>query len=488
MHDKLPKGWPVLDYTQDSMQDIFFSSFEKLQEKSIKQNGIAVLTDGWQEGAVAAILRGGTNAKAVLQVLAASGIRHLKIFHLEERLPQLEEVFLSSVIAPANALFDSISVMWRRESSVQELVKNIGNDYTMLFFGAPLAFSEIQPFYQMVKESYSGSITVVRGPNDELFFEKKDEIYSWVRQRTFEAEDFSLPAVLRDYKRQMNKKVAVILPSLNEEKTVGNVIRTALEVKEAGLIDEVILVDSLSTDRTVQVAESFGIPVYIHQQIRPEIGCYRGKGEAMFKSAFVTDADIIAWVDTDIESITPRFFYGLLGPLFSNPSIKFSKGYFERPIKVEASGVELGGGRVTEILARPWINAFMPLLSGYIQPLAGTAAIYRDEFLKMRIPVNYGVEMAMLMQAVEQTGIWSTCQVNLGTVVHRSKDVVGLSEMAFQIMQVLSDMKKGRAAGDRNDTLRRVYSAQRQFQIDSKKFEVIWRTFEETAKIEKDVN
>ena len=471
-------SWPLLD----NKAAVHIVDFANLQESCIQHNRITAITDGWHEGAVAAVLRGGVNARAVLDVLAASGVRHIKIFHLEERLPQLEEVFLSAVVAPANALFDSVSVMWRRDASVVELVRAIGSEYAMLFFGAPLAFSEIQPLYQAVKEHYAGSVTIVRGPDDAVHFDESDEIYRWVRQRTFDAGDFSLPAVLRGYKQKLNKKVAVLLPSLNEERTVGNVIKTALEVKAAGLIDEVILVDSASTDNTVALAKSYGIPVYVHPEIRPELGSYRGKGEAMFKSAFVTDADILAWVDTDIESITPRFFYGLLGPMFTNPAIRFSKGYFARPVKVETSGIELGGGRVTEILARPWINAFMPHLSGFIQPLAGTVAIYRDELVNMRIPVNYGVEMAMLLQAVEQAGLWATCQVNLGTVVHRSKDVVGLSEMAFQILQVLAEMGRGSGDGRSCNTLRRVYSAQRQFEIGSKRFDVIWREYGEEPK------
>lgn len=470
-------NWPFVGPVDETAVEIFTANFANLQENDLKNDGIMVITDGWQEGEAAAILRGGVNARAVLDVLAAAGLKHLKIFHLEERLPELEEVFLSSVVGPANALFDSVSVEWRRDASVAELVQAIGHEFSMLFFGAPLAFSELQPLYQKVKEHYNGSITIVRGPHIEMDYDESDEIYRWGRQRTYDAGDFSLSAVLRNYKKKLNKRVAVLLPSLNEEKTVGNVIRTALEVKEAGLIDEVILIDSASVDGTVEIARSFGIPVFVHQEIRPELGSYRGKGEAMFKSAFVTDADILTWVDTDIESITPRFFYGLLGPLLTNPAIRFSKGYYARPVKVETSGVELGGGRVTEILARPWINTFMPQLSGYIQPLAGTVAIYRDDFQKMRIPVNYGVEMAMLLQEVAMAGLWATCQVNLGTVIHRSKDVTGLSEMAFQILQVLAEMGPYGAAGQSSEILRRVFSAQRQFEIRSRRFKVIWREY-----------
>jgi glycosyltransferase involved in cell wall biosynthesis len=438
------------------------------------RDDIVVLTDGWVAGPAAAVLRGGINAGAVLDVLACAGVTQMRVLHLEEKLPQLEDIFLSSVVARAHDMFDNVSINWRREATVFDLIKAVGADHSMLFFGAPLADSEIMPFYNAIKEVYQGSVTIVRGPFRDLEFAESDEIYRWVRERTFEAGDFALPAVMRGGKSKRGHKVAIVLPSLNEERTVGQVIETALEVKTAGVADEVILIDSASTDNTVAIAKSYGIPVHLHPEIAPELGSYRGKGEAMFKSAFVTDADILAWVDTDIENITPRFFYGLLGPILTNPAIRFVKGYFARPVRVEASGLELGGGRVTEILARPWFNTYMPLLSGYIQPLAGTVAICREDMLKMRIPANYGVEVAMLIQEVANAGLWSTCQVNLGEVIHRSKDVAGLSEMAFQILQVLSEFEGG---ASRENLLRRVYSAQGHFEIGIKRFATVWRDY-----------
>jgi glycosyltransferase involved in cell wall biosynthesis len=468
--------WPLAIADQDDDHTIVIRPVEDYDEEISGQDGISAISDGWRNGAAAAVLRGGINARAVLELLARSGVRHITIIHLEERIPQLAEIFLSTVVVPANEMFESVTVVWRRDPTIEELITSVGAEYDMLFFGAPLAPSETMPFYRRIKERFGGSVTIVRGPMKEIEVNEGDEIYSWVRARTFDAADFSLAAVLRNCKRKLGKKIAVLLPSLNEERTVGNVIKTALEVKKAGIIDEVVLIDSASGDETVSIAKSYGIPVFLHREIKPELGSFHGKGEAMFKSAFVTDADIIAWVDTDIESIAPSFFYGLLGPLLTNQTIKFSKGYFARPVTVEASGVELGGGRVTEILARPWINTFLPQLSGYIQPLAGTVAVYRDVFMNMRVPVNYGVEMAVLIQAVQREGLWATCQVNLGEVIHKSKNVIGLSEMAFQIIQVLAEMES--INGERRqNVLRRVYSAHGRFEIGTKKFTTVWRAF-----------
>jgi len=475
MKENTGYDWPAI--SQDAAQPFAFYSFAEWQETDYDLEGIVAVTDGWREGTLAAVLRGGSNARSVLDLLARSGVRDLQIIHLEEKLPQLEEIFLSTVVAPANAMFDHVTVSWRRESSLPELLANIGGDYQMLFFGAPLTASEVLPLQEKIRISYGGSLTIVRGPMSDIDFDEADEINKWVRARTYDATDFALAAMLRSCKKKRGIRIAVVLPSLNEEKTVGKVIKTALEVQQAGIIDEVILMDSVSTDNTADIARSYGIPVYLHPQVRPELGTFRGKGEAMFKSALVTDADILAWIDTDIETITPRFFYGLLGPLLTTADIRYSKGYFSRPVRVEASGIEVGGGRVTELLARPWINTFMPELSGYIQPLSGAVAIYRNDLLKMKIPVNYGVEIAMLIQVVQQAGLWSTCQVNLGDVVHRSKDVVGLSEMAFQITSVLADMGQKQPRSRQNENFRRVYSAHGRFEIGIKKFKTVWRDF-----------
>ncbi len=453
-------------------------SFEEWNESIYSYDGVLAVSDGLIEGGVACVLRGGSNAVAVLEMIKSIGAKSVKIFHIEERLPQLEDVFTSSVLAYANEHFDSVNVVWRKDATLWDLLEKIRENHSMVFLGAPLAPSEIPDFYERAKASFKGNVTIVRGAIRELEMDRQDPIMKWVKERTFEASDFSLPAILRGYKNKLGVRVAVVLPALNEEATVGNVIKMAKEVKNVGIIDDIILIDSASEDKTTDIGLSHGIPVYQHAEIRSDLGTYRGKGEAMFKSSFVTNADIMVWVDTDISTITPEFFYGLLGPMLSNPEIRFCKGYFSRPVHVGAAGVELGGGRVTEIMARPFINTFLPELSGFIQPLAGTVAIYREDFMKMRIPVNYGVEMAMLIQAVETFGIEATAQVNLGNVVHRSKDVMGLGEMAFQIMQVLGEMGAVKQGEQVNNVMRHVYSAHGRFEVASKRFNTVWREYE----------
>ena len=470
--------WPLIKNEREP--DIIITNPDNTSAFQSVPDKIVVMTDGWNEGPVAAALRGGNNAIAVLEVLARSGIKEIIIFHNEERISQLEEIFLSTVVPAANELFEKVRIFWRHDPSITDMIQSVGGDYKMLLVGAPLTASEVLPFFNKIKDIYKGNLAVVRGPVREIELSENDEIFKWVRERTFNATDFALAMVLLNYKRNLSVKVDVILPALNEEKTIGKVIESALEVKNTGIIDNVIIIDSDSTDNTVKIARSYNVPVHLHQEIKPELGSYTGKGEALFKSAFVSDADILAWVDTDIENITSTFFYGLIGPMLFNRDIKFVKGYYARPIRIESSGIELGGGRVTEILARPWINIYYPQLAGYIQPLAGTVAIYRNLFQKMKIPTNYGVEIAMLIQAVEKCGLWSTCQVDLGEVIHKSKDIMGLSEMSFQILQVLDSMQKEfKATSQKNNILRNIFSSKGHFEVSIKKFNNIWREFNE---------
>jgi glycosyltransferase involved in cell wall biosynthesis len=468
--------WPLSK--EEGELNITISNPEDSGAFNSDPDGIVIMTDGWTDGPVAAALRGGNNALAVLEVIARLGIREIIIYHNEERISQLEEIFLSTVVPAAHELFEKARILWRSDPSFTDMVQSVGGEYKMLFVGAPLTASEANPLFHKIKNVYKGKIAIVRGPVREIEFTKSDEIFKWVRERTYDATDFALAMVLLNYKKKLNVKVDVILPALNEEKTIGKVIETALEVKNSGIIDNVIIIDSGSGDDTVQIAKSYNLPVYLHKKIKPELGSYSGKGEALFKSYFVSDADILAWVDTDIENIGPTFFYGLIGPILFNSDIKFVKGYYARPIRIESYGIELGGGRVTEIMARPWINLYYPHLAGYIQPLAGTVAIYRSLFERLKIPTNYGVEIAMLVQAVEQCGLWSTCQVNLGEVIHKSKDIAGLSEMSFQIMQVLDNLLNNLEVTEaKNNALRQIFSSRGHFEVSIKKFNNYWREF-----------
>ncbi|MBN2256231.1 MAG: glucosyl-3-phosphoglycerate synthase, partial [Anaerolineaceae bacterium] len=202
-------------------------------------------------------------------------------------------------------------------------------------------------------------------------------------------------------------------------------------------LDEMVLIDSDSTDRTRKIAEELGIPVYIHQQVLPELGARPGKGEALWKSLLVTKGDIIAWIDTDIVNIHPRFVYGIVGPLLLNRDIQFVKGFYRRPLKTGGMLQAGGGGRVTELTARPLLNLFYPELSGVIQPLSGEYAGRREALENAIFFSGYGVETGLLIDIFEKYGLRSIAQVDLLERIHHNQELEALGKMSFAIIQTV---------------------------------------------------
>jgi len=258
----------------------------------------------------------------------------------------------------------------------------------------------------------------------------------WFAENTFHAHEFSDVRKLVALKERQNLTISVGLPALNEEKTIGTVIRRvkAALMDRVPLIDQMVVIDSMSDDRTAEIAAELGVPVVRHPEILPELGSHRGKGEALWKSLHVLDGDIVAWIDTDISNIQPRFVYGLLGPLLREPRIGYVKGFYQRPIR---SGDQLhaeGGGRVTELMARPLINLFFPELSGMIQPLSGEYAGRRELLERLPFFTGYAVEIGLLIDILEHAGLSRLGQVDLERRIHRNQPLANLSQMAYVIL------------------------------------------------------
>jgi glucosyl-3-phosphoglycerate synthase len=271
----------------------------------------------------------------------------------------------------------------------------------------------------------------------------------WFAENTFHANEFSDLARLVEIKKQRGVTISVGLPALNEEQTIGSVIRVLKGslMERVPLVDEIVVIDSRSTDRTREVAAEAGVPVYMHQDILPEAGPpLEGKGEALWKSLHVLKGDIIAWVDTDVSNMHPQFVYGLIGPLLREPRIAYVKGYYHRPIRVEERMQQEGGGRVTELTVRPLINLFFPLLSGMVQPLAGEYAGRREVLEQLPFFSGYGVETGLLIDLLEKYGLYSIGQVNLEKRIHRNRSLTDLSLTAFAIVQVILTRLEDRAA------------------------------------------
>jgi glycosyltransferase involved in cell wall biosynthesis len=261
----------------------------------------------------------------------------------------------------------------------------------------------------------------------------------WFAENTFRSDEFSVLEDLMALKEKQGSTISLALPALNEEETVGKVIATVKKalMEEFPLLDEIVLMDSNSTDRTRRIAEELGVPVYIHQHLLPDMEPRNGKGEALWKSLLVTKGDIIAWIDTDIVNIHPRFVYGIIGPLLLNRNIQFVKGFYRRPIKVSGQIKADGGGRVTELTARPLLNLFYPELSGVVQPLSGEYAGRREALEKITFFSGYGVETGLLIDVFERFGLQAIAQVNLLERIHHNQGLEALSKMSFAIIQTV---------------------------------------------------
>jgi glucosyl-3-phosphoglycerate synthase len=258
-------------------------------------------------------------------------------------------------------------------------------------------------------------------------------------------------------------KISLAIPALNEEKTVGKIISTIKRqlVDRYPLLDEIVLIDSQSEDRTVEIAQSEGIPVYSHPEILPSQGAFRGKGEGLWKSLHVTRGDIVVWIDSDITGIHPKFVYGLVGPLLTQSHVGFVKGFYRRPLNLGGQLLTTGGGRVTELTARPLFNLFYPELSGLVQPLAGEMAGRRSVLEAVPFFTGYGVETGLLVDILEKFGLRCIAQVDLEYRVHRNQSLLSLSKMAFAIVQVvvkrLGDRSRLQLAEEMNKSMKLIH-------------------------------
>jgi len=264
----------------------------------------------------------------------------------------------------------------------------------------------------------------------------RTEVSHWLNRRTYRASSYSADRLLES-KRRDGCTVSVVLPALNEEPTVGaivEVIRRAF-VEDIPLVDELVVIDSGSTDRTAAVAADAGARVVPVDAILPAHGHVPGKGEALWKSLFVTDGDLLVFLDSDVQAFDPCFVVGLLGPLISDPDVGYVKGLYDRPVATTEGLLATGGGRVTELTARPLLGALWPHLSGFVQPLSGEYAGRRRLLERVPFVSHYGVELGLLIDLAELAGVDALAQVDLGTRRHRHQTDAALGRMAGQILQ-----------------------------------------------------
>jgi glucosyl-3-phosphoglycerate synthase len=247
----------------------------------------------------------------------------------------------------------------------------------------------------------------------------------------YDSRDFE-PMALARARWRTGTTISVCLPARNEAATVGGIVRAIRRelVEAAGLVDEILVLDDGSTDGTAERAAAAGASVEAVEAILPELGPGAGKGNVMWRSLFAARGDLICWIDADIRNFAPVLVTGLLGPLLTDPEIDFVKGYFRRP----ADGLPHGGGRVTELVARPLISKLFPDLAGIVQPLAGATAGRREALESVPFIEGWGVEFALLVDVAERVGLDRMAQVDLGSIEHDRGTLRKLAPQAMAVM------------------------------------------------------
>jgi len=263
------------------------------------------------------------------------------------------------------------------------------------------------------------------------------DLEQWYNNNTYNYRVFPVDRLVK-FKKKKNLTISLCFPTLNEAQTIGKILDIVRKsIYEPGLVDEVVVIDSNSMDRTVGVVRSAGFKVLQHRNVLPEYGSFKGKGDALWKSLAILKGDIIIWCDSDIMNFKPRFIYGILGPMLIDDNISFVKGFYRRPLKIDSSYLKSEGGRVTELLVRPLLNLFYPELSKVFQPLSGEYAGRREILESIPFSTGYGVEVGMLIEIFERFGLDVIAQVNLKRRVHRNQPISALSKMSFGILQTL---------------------------------------------------
>jgi glucosyl-3-phosphoglycerate synthase len=257
-----------------------------------------------------------------------------------------------------------------------------------------------------------------------------NEVERWLSTRSWSKTDRPLHKILAA-KQRTNQSVSVVLPALNEEETVGDIVAVIRHdlMQQVPLVDEIVVVDSGSTDRTSEVAAAAGARVVHRDDILPRVPAVPGKGEVLWRSLLVTSGDIVCFIDADLKEFSSDFVSGIVGPLLTDPGIDLVKGMYDRPLR----GAAGQGGRVTELMARPLLNMHWPQLAGFVQPLGGEYAARRSLLEQLPFPVGYGVELGMLIDALHLVGLDALAQVDVGVRKHSHQDGQALGRMSAAI-------------------------------------------------------
>ena len=284
-------------------------------------------------------------------------------------------------------------------------------------------------------------------PRSSVPHERLDQVRLWRRRRTYDSSRYTLETLLE----RKTVSVSVVLPARDVAETITGVLQTVMGLQAAGLIDELLVIDAGSRDGTAEKIRSLGVEAVPEADLLPGFGPSLGKGDALWRGIAHTKGDITAFFDTDTQNFGDHFVLGLLGPLLEDPSIELVKAAFHRPLQLGGTKVEDEGGRVTEMVARPMLNMYFPELAGFIQPLAGEVAARRSLLEGLAMPGGYGVEVAMLIDALQKVGIDALAEVDLGRREDANQPLRNLTAMAYAVSTAI--LKRSSTGGPRRGKL-----------------------------------
>jgi glucosyl-3-phosphoglycerate synthase len=256
---------------------------------------------------------------------------------------------------------------------------------------------------------------------------------SWYRSHTRAHSAFGIERLAA----QRETTVSICLPARDEERTIGPILEQLMPLRNQGVVDEVVVVDN-SSDRTAEIARELGARVYDQEHLMPELGPLLGKGDAMWRALRVLRGEVVCFLDADSEQLGSHFACGLLGPLLCERDIAFVKGFYRRPFRMGGATLPDGGGRVTELTARPLLNMFYPDLAAVEQPLAGEIAARRELLEQLPFVAGYGVDIALLLDAYRVAGLEALAQVDLEVRQNAHKPLQELGPMAYAVLQAVA--------------------------------------------------